>query len=493
MGVAVLLRRTLLAAALFTAACGKKGPPLAPLNLVPNAPPEVIGRVLADTAVLQFAVPTKNTTGQGPLALDHVEIYAMTLAPGARTLPNRELLTPAHVVGRIEVKPPPDPDAPEEDHAEKDTRPAPGEKVTFVETLTAKQLTPEVRPEPVKASGKAATPEAGETPTAAPETPAPAAPAPGTAAVAGGSATSTIAPAAPSAPPGAAAAPAVPGQAATTPPAAPAAPEKPPTVVTRVYVMRGVSRKGRPGPPSTRVVVPLVPAPAPPAGVTATFSEAAVTIGWKAVEVVQAEKPAAARQPPVEAAPATGEPPSQTPAAPEKPTIRYNVYSAAPGPTPDVTRAANPPVPLNAQPVDALTFEHAGAAPGIAQCFAVRSVETVVNVAIESAPSEPVCVTPRDIFPPSAPKGLAAVSGTGVINLIWDPNPEADVAGYLVLRAESPGDTLQPITPAPLREARYADTAVKPGVRYVYAVIAVDRAEPPNRSAPSNRVEETAR
>jgi len=30
-------------------------------------------------------------------------------------------------------------------------------------------------------------------------------------------------------------------------------------------------------------------------------------------------------------------------------------------------------------------------------------------------------------------------------------------------------------------------------VRYVYAVVAIDRATPPNRSAISNKVEETAR
>jgi len=34
---------------------------------------------------------------------------------------------------------------------------------------------------------------------------------------------------------------------------------------------------------------------------------------------------------------------------------------------------------------------------------------------------------------------------------------------------------------------------VKPGVRYAYVIVAVDKATPPNRSAPSARVEETAR
>jgi fibronectin type 3 domain-containing protein len=50
-----------------------------------------------------------------------------------------------------------------------------------------------------------------------------------------------------------------------------------------------------------------------------------------------------------------------------------------------------------------------------------------------------------------------------------------------------------PVTAAPITETTYRDTTAVPGVRYVYAVVAVDNATPPNRSAPSNRVEESAR
>jgi hypothetical protein len=49
------------------------------------------------------------------------------------------------------------------------------------------------------------------------------------------------------------------------------------------------------------------------------------------------------------------------------------------------------------------------------------------------------------------------------------------------------------VTPEPVRETTFRDTGVKAGVRYVYVVVALDTAQPPNRSAESNRVEETAR
>jgi hypothetical protein len=61
------------------------------------------------------------------------------------------------------------------------------------------------------------------------------------------------------------------------------------------------------------------------------------------------------------------------------------------------------------------------------------------------------------------------------------------------LRGEAPGETLQPLTPAPIAGTSFEDKTVKADVRYVYAIVAVDKATPPNRSAPSPRVEETAR
>jgi len=100
-------------------------------------------------------------------------------------------------------------------------------------------------------------------------------------------------------------------------------------------------------------------------------------------------------------------------------------------------------------------------------------------------------VTPKDTFPPEAPKGLAAVASAGVINLIWDANTEADLAGYVILRGEAPGATLQPLVKDPIRETRFADRTTQANVRYVYAIVAVDKAG--NRSTPSTRVEEAAR
>ena len=71
----------LTAAGALTIACGKKGPPLAPLHLVPAAASEMSVRRVADRARLRFVLPSRNENGPGPLELDRVEIFAMTVGP----------------------------------------------------------------------------------------------------------------------------------------------------------------------------------------------------------------------------------------------------------------------------------------------------------------------------------------------------------------------------------------------------------------------------
>ena len=394
--------------------CGKKGPPLAPLNLAPDAPGALTARRLGDTVYLQMTVPAKSVAGTGAYSVDHLEVYAVTLAPGTVTPPNRDLLKPAHVIATIPIAPPPDPEAAAADTSE--TRPIPGAQVTFVEQLTPKALEPQDITKPVKVK-----PVQAQKPNPALAAPPPAAPAP---------------------PVGA-------------------------TVLTRLYTVRGVSTKGNAGQPAARVEVPLLTAPGPARpGAPPTFEETKVAITWQ--------------------------PPAST--SDEAPGVLYNVYAvAAAGATPVDPMPAAAPVPLNAAPFDGTAFVSLGAIPGQEKCFVVRSVAVIGTASIESEPTAPICVTPRDIFAPAAPKNLQAVGSAGVISLIWDANVEPDVAGYQVLRGEGPGDTLQPLTPEPIKETRYQDRTTKSGVTYRYAIVAVDRATPPNTSAPSNRVQETAR
>lgn len=467
-GGARLLAVFVMASAAASAGCGKKGAPLAPLHLVPPAPTEVALRRTGSEVRLSFLLPATNVGGPGPSVLDRVQVYAVTVPPGAAPPPNRELLTPAHLAGTVAVKPPPveGEAAPEKGAqpagstpagqaaspgAAADTRPSAGEKATFVETLT-----------PEKLAGAPQAPASGKGPR----------PAAGAGIVAAALATPAAAPGAATLAALAAAAP-VSGPAAIAAAAAVAASSgisaSIPTHAVRVYALQGVTKKGRPGPVSARVELPIVAVPPVPTSVLATASETAISLTW-------VSPPAVAAGGATPATPATTPGPAPAAAAP-----MFNVY------------ARGGSDPLNPAPLAAPPFERPGVTWGREECFVVRSVEKPGAITIESDPSEPACLTPRDTFPPAPPKALSVVAGPGVMNLSWDANAEPDFAGYLVLRGEAGGGALKPITPAPITATNYEDRSVTPGVRYAYAVVAVDRATPPNQSPPSGRVEETAR
>jgi hypothetical protein len=179
------------------------------------------------------------------------------------------------------------------------------------------------------------------------------------------------------------------------------------------------------------------------------------------------------------------------PIVPPPPPTRYEVYEI-----PKSVESGGPavlPAAVNAEPLTGTELRLAGVTFDVERCFAVRAVDTLEGSAVRGPRSEPACVTPVDTFPPAAPRSLQAVAGAGAISLIWEPGAERDLAGYIVLRGEAPGETLAPLTAAPIQETSFTDTSVQSGVRYVYAVVTVDSASPQNVSAQSNRAEETAR
>lgn len=124
--------------------------------------------------------------------------------------------------------------------------------------------------------------------------------------------------------------------------------------------------------------------------------------------------------------------------------------------------------------------------------YVVRSVVPVDGNEIESDNSEPVTVTPVDVFPPAAPQDVvaavlpSAAPSTFVVDLSWSINLETDFAGYRAYRSEQEGVRGQLVTPELLPTPAFRDSSVAPGHRYWYTVTALDRAG--NESPPSTAV-----
>jgi hypothetical protein len=214
----------------------------------------------------------------------------------------------------------------------------------------------------------------------------------------------------------------------------------------RYYVSVGINKRGRRGPSSRRSAVPLGPAPSAPPAPKVSYDEKAITVSW-------------------------------ADAAPDPSGAGIEVYDATSGKR------------LTDKPVTAASFADQRIEWGAERCYALGRLSEIDRLPVESDESEKTCVTLKDTFPPAAPTGVTAVAAEGSVNLIWNANSEADLAGYLVLRGAG-GEKPKPITPKPIQETTFRDT-VAPGTRVTYAIEAVDKAG--NVSAMSETTEETAR
>jgi hypothetical protein len=421
--------------------CGKKGAPLAPIVHVPAAAGKLAARRVGNDIYITLTIPAQNLDASTPADVSRIDLYGATsLTPP----PLARIFEIASKVASVEVKPPPRPDqngAAEQLPADRANLPAQGTTITLRDSLSVEELQPKELP-PVGS----------------------------------------------------------PSSARGTPPtsAAPA----PVSVLRRFYVAVATSDRGRQGPPGTILEVPLSPLPDPPPAPVLVASEDNITVTWEPSGGVLGflfEKPTALEDAPVDDLPPAGgtpSPPAMT-VAPAGP-ILYNVYREPPSDAASATSTppwnAAPAAPLNPAPLAALTFTDPTPVQfDRQQCYTVRAVRGVAPNVVVSEPSPRACLTPKDSYPPAAPTGLYALAAGGVINLSWEPNGEADLGGYVVLRGRAGDATLQRLTASPLMDTRYVDRDVMPGVRYVYAIEAVDLQRPPNVSAESNRVEEAAR
>ena len=410
--------------ALLTVACGKKGPPLPPLVKVPVAPPDLVASRRGNIVDLEFTVPGTNTDGTRPANIERVDVYALTTPAGAApdALSDAQIVKFGTRIDAVEVKAPRDPNLTAEPDDPSEEVDAPegkgldqGAVARVEEAIGADVMEVVTLPADPAAPARRESADDGRRPLVGPSL-------------------------------------------------------QPPS---RTYAVVGVSTRGRKGPVSKRVAVPLAPPPPPPAAPKITYTEKEITVTWS----------------PSNRASGGGGSDAVLPSRPlgaEMPAIEYTVYDAT---------DPQSLVKLTATPLAEPKYSDNRIAWDATRCYTVRATVRVGGATIESDAGPPECRTLTDTFAPAAPAGVATIASAGAINLIWDPNKESDLAGYIVLRG-TPHEgapepiALEPITPAPIAEPHFTD-AVSAGVSHVYAVQAVDRAG--NKSLVSARVTETAR
>lgn len=420
--------------------CGMRGPPLAPLVFVPGAVTSLQVQRFDDEVFIRFEVPSENTDGSEPANLERVEVYALTTQRDPeRPVPQLSLddwRDYATLVATIPIDGvAPDSPSAQEVAPQDGTRVYQGDEVTLVE-----RLTPDVR-QPVTVESQTEDQQEPELEQL--------------------------------------------DEVVRAVPFVSAAVLPPPR---RTYLAIGISPRGRESAASSRVEVTLANAAGAPSAPVVTYTETEMRLEWTA--------PSTARLPVQEPVIDTALP-SQPVVEFPRPT-RYLVFAVEP--TVDAVgdgvvgvEPVERPDPISRPPTTDTSYVDSGVTFDQERCYVIRAFDEVDSLQIRGPASPPTCTTPVDTFAPQPPVGLIAVASRDAISLVWDASPEADIAGYLVLRGDAPGATLQPLTTDPIVETTYRDADVETGLRYVYAIQAVDNAMLPNVSEPSEEVLEEAR
>jgi len=431
--LAITPTSVLLVATVAAVGCGKKGPPLTPLQRIPLAPLELAITRIDNDVYAHFKVPTVNIDGAGPANIARVELYAITTAHRPEIKDPEALRKLSTMVGSEIVRKPLPPLPPPKEGQPPPPLPPPGPGVeqgavvAMHEALTTEIHVPvdlskfEPKPRVPRVEG-----------TDAPE-------------IAG-------------------------------PLVAPLEPPSP----QRFYYAVSVTSGGRHGPASAFVSAPLGTTSSASPQPTVTVEEKSVTIKWTA--------------PPDARGAGEAQDPSLLPYTsliPRPPPTTYDVYEVPRNPSPDSPPPVEAPTALTPGPVGSTEFTQSDITLGTERCFVVRPVDILNGTHVRGPASPMECASFEDTFPPAPPGRLDAVATPGTISLIWEGSVAADLAGYHVWRGQAGSATLTDLTTEPVLATSYRDETVKPGVRYIYAVIAIDKAG--NRSGESNRVEETAR
>ncbi|MEO8198495.1 MAG: hypothetical protein ABI689_17415 [Thermoanaerobaculia bacterium] len=185
-------------------------------------------------------------------------------------------------------------------------------------------------------------------------------------------------------------------------------------------------------------LLPRAPA-APPAQFTAIAAKSGIDLSWSATAPAGAAPPAIAG---------------------------YNVYRR------DAARTSygEPVATLDAA---VTTTTDAGVIYGRRYIYALTAIGTKVPLA-ESALSAEVEIDYQDRFAPAPPAELSALGSVGEVRLVWPASPEADVAGYVVERADPDAD-FHRVNIEPVAALELTDRGLASGFTFRYRVAAIDK------------------
>ena len=217
-----------------------------------------------------------------------------------------------------------------------------------------------------------------------------------------------------------------------------------------VIAVKAFNDRGRDAGFSNVVTLPVVNLPEPPANLAGQVTERAVRLSWRAA----AQSAFGGPVPLVDG---------------------YQVFRREPGnPEPGaiIGETSDSEYEDASFEFERMYFYSVRAFVRRGESFAVTPLSAVVEIAT------------ADRFPPQPPDDVRAVVTPGAVEITWNPNEEADLAGYHVFR--SVGAEFVRVSPELLLTPLFRDAAVESGRQYSYRVRAADRDG--NESEPSESI-----
>ena len=209
------------------------------------------------------------------------------------------------------------------------------------------------------------------------------------------------------------------------------------------YALKVYNKKGQDAGFSNIALTKLYPVPKPPQKLKSVLAERHIEIEWEAPSVNLDESPVDAR-------------------------IKFNVY-----------RSDDPKAPsgkiLTSAPVAGDSYKDESIELGRIYYYWVRCVIPAAgNDYVESLDSERTEVINQDVYPPKPPSEVTAISSGEAISLVWLPNTESDLAGYLVYRRGTE-KKFEKLSNSLITTASFVDSSASKGQPYVYRIKAIDQ------------------